>query len=128
MANGRFALDLHVALEIIDIEGGLGGVLDSPDDDGGDLAALNGAQRAPDARSEQIDGQELTDERRPSLRVLSYNVHRWGDGAEHFRLLDRILATRPFLMGDELSLADIPTGTSSTAISSWTSSARSCGM
>lgn len=31
---------------------------------------------------------------------------------EHFRLLDRILATRPFLMGDELSLADIPTGTS----------------
>ena len=48
--------------------------------------------------------------------------------AEHFRLLDRILATRPFLVGDELSLADIPTGTSSTAISSWTSSARSCGM
>jgi glutathione S-transferase len=32
--------------------------------------------------------------------------------AEHFRLLDRILTTRPFMMGDELSLADIPTGTS----------------
>ena len=32
--------------------------------------------------------------------------------AEHFRVLDRILATRPFLIGDELSLADIPIGTS----------------
>jgi len=32
--------------------------------------------------------------------------------ADHFRLFDHILATRPFLIGDELSLADIPTGTS----------------
>jgi len=32
--------------------------------------------------------------------------------AEHFRLLDGILAARPFLIGDELSLADIPAGTS----------------
>jgi glutathione S-transferase len=32
--------------------------------------------------------------------------------AEHFRLLDGILATRPFVMGDQLSLADIPAGTS----------------
>jgi glutathione S-transferase len=32
--------------------------------------------------------------------------------AEHLRVLDRILATRPFLIGDELSLADIPIGTS----------------
>jgi glutathione S-transferase len=31
---------------------------------------------------------------------------------EHFQLLDGILATRPFLMGEELSLADIPIGTS----------------
>ncbi len=31
---------------------------------------------------------------------------------EHFRLLDGILAARPFLMGEELSLADIPIGTS----------------
>ena len=32
--------------------------------------------------------------------------------AAHFRLLDGILATRPFLAGDRLSLADIPAGTS----------------
>jgi glutathione S-transferase len=29
----------------------------------------------------------------------------------HFRLLDDVLATRPFLCGDQLSLADIPAGT-----------------
>jgi glutathione S-transferase len=32
--------------------------------------------------------------------------------AEHFRLLDRVLATRPFLTGDQLSLPEIPIGTS----------------
>src|SRR5262245_57364602 len=32
--------------------------------------------------------------------------------AEHFRLLDEVLATRPFLAGDRFSLADIPAGTS----------------
>ena len=32
--------------------------------------------------------------------------------AEHFRLLERILATRAFPMGDHLILADIPAGTS----------------
>jgi glutathione S-transferase len=32
--------------------------------------------------------------------------------AAHFRLLDGILADRPFLTGDRLSLADIPAGTS----------------
>jgi glutathione S-transferase len=32
--------------------------------------------------------------------------------AVHFRLLDGILASRPFLIGAELSLADIPIGTS----------------
>jgi glutathione S-transferase len=31
--------------------------------------------------------------------------------AEHFRLLDRVLATRPFLTGEGVSLADIPAGT-----------------
>ena len=31
--------------------------------------------------------------------------------AEHFRLLDGMLATQPFLLGDALSLADIPIGT-----------------
>ena len=30
----------------------------------------------------------------------------------HFQLLDRILADRPFLCGDSLTLADIPAGTS----------------
>lgn len=32
--------------------------------------------------------------------------------ADHFRLLDSILETRPFLLGERLSLADIPAGTS----------------
>ena len=32
--------------------------------------------------------------------------------AEHFRLLDGLLAHRPFLCGDSLTLADIPAGTS----------------
>jgi glutathione S-transferase len=32
--------------------------------------------------------------------------------AEHFKLLDGVLATRRFLLGDQLSLADIPVGTS----------------
>jgi glutathione S-transferase len=32
--------------------------------------------------------------------------------AEHFQLLDRVLAARPYLNGDRLSLADIPAGTS----------------
>jgi glutathione S-transferase len=32
--------------------------------------------------------------------------------AEHFRLLDSILQARSFVMGDRLSLADIPIGTS----------------
>ena len=31
--------------------------------------------------------------------------------ADHFRRLDGMLATRPFVVGDELSLADIPIGT-----------------
>lgn len=30
--------------------------------------------------------------------------------ADHFRLLDRLLASRPFLAGDALTLADIPPG------------------
>ena len=32
--------------------------------------------------------------------------------ARHFRLLDRILSDRPFLCGDQLTLADIPAATS----------------
>ena len=32
--------------------------------------------------------------------------------AQHFRLLDAMLAHRPFLCGDALTLADIPAGTS----------------
>lgn len=40
-------------------------------------------------------------------------IHRSLDRcADHFRLLDGILATRLFLMGEMLSLADIPIGTS----------------
>ena len=31
--------------------------------------------------------------------------------AEHFQLLDRVLADRPYLGGDALTLADIPAGT-----------------
>jgi len=32
--------------------------------------------------------------------------------ARHFQLLDRVLADRPFLCGDNLTLADIPAGIS----------------
>ena len=32
--------------------------------------------------------------------------------ADHFRLLDDVLAARPFLAGESFSLADIPAGTS----------------
>lgn len=32
--------------------------------------------------------------------------------ANHFRLLNKMLANHPFILGDELSLADIPIGTS----------------
>ena len=40
-------------------------------------------------------------------------IHRSLDRcAAHFRLLDGILAGQPFLVGDRLSLADIPAGTS----------------
>lgn len=40
-------------------------------------------------------------------------IRRSIDGsAGHFRLLDRVLATQPFLAGERFSLADIPAGTS----------------
>ena len=47
---------------------------------------------------------------------------------DHFRLLDGILATRLFLIDDQLTLADIPVAPRSIAISSSTSSARTCPM
>jgi glutathione S-transferase len=31
--------------------------------------------------------------------------------ASHFQLLDRVLGDRPYLLGDALTLADIPAGT-----------------
>lgn len=40
--------------------------------------------------------------------VIEKNVARC---AEHFRLLDRHLASRAFLCGDEITLADVPAGT-----------------
>jgi glutathione S-transferase len=48
--------------------------------------------------------------------------------ARHFALLDRVLADRSFLCGEDLTLADIPAGTGSTAISSSRSRGRPCPM
>ena len=37
MTDCGFALNADIGLEVLDIKGGLGGVLDTPDDDDGDL-------------------------------------------------------------------------------------------
>ena len=50
-----------------------------------------------------------TPETRRDWPAINRNLRRCAD---HFLLLDKILATRPFIVGDALSLADIPIGTS----------------
>ena len=54
-------------------------------------------------------GYYRTPEPQRDLAAIDRSLARCG---AHFRLLDTILATRPFLGGDTLSLADIPAGTS----------------
>ena len=54
-------------------------------------------------------GYYRTPEARRNWSAINRNLARC---AAYFRLLDGMLATRPFLLGDELSLADIPAGTS----------------
>src|SRR5204863_7774464 len=68
MPDSGLALDLHVALVTVNVEAGLGAILDAPDDDGGDfdgIAALvvdlefvavevSGAQRNPQLSIEGI--------------------------------------------------------------------------
>src|SRR5262249_8030179 len=59
------------------------------------LGVFGGSYRTPDARR---DG--------PAIRNSLARC------ADHFRLLDDVLAARPFLAGESFSLADIPAGTS----------------
>src|SRR5262249_53006066 len=54
-------------------------------------------------------GYHATPESQRDLPAIRKNLARC---AEHFRLLDDVLATRPFLAGARFSLADIPAGTS----------------
>jgi glutathione S-transferase len=50
-----------------------------------------------------------TPEAERDLPAIAHKIERC---AGHFRLLDRLLAQRPFMLGEALSLADIPIGTS----------------
>ena len=54
-------------------------------------------------------GYYRTPEAQRSWPAIRRNLARC---AEYFGLLDEMLATRPFLLGERLSLADIPAGTS----------------
>ena len=49
-----------------------------------------------------------TPEAQRNLDAIQTKIDRC---ANHFRLLDGILADRPFMLGNELTLADIPIGT-----------------
>lgn len=53
-------------------------------------------------------GYYRTPEAQRDVKAIDRSLARC---AEHFGLLDRRLADRPFVMGERLSLADIPTGT-----------------
>lgn len=53
-------------------------------------------------------GWYRTPEAQRDMRAVEARIQRC---AEHMRLLDRMLEGRRFLLGDELSLADIPAGT-----------------
>ena len=50
-----------------------------------------------------------TPEPQRNLAAINSRIERC---AQHFRLLDGLLVDRPFMLGDELTLADIPIGTS----------------
>jgi glutathione S-transferase len=67
------------------------------------------ASLQPDFLNGVFWGFYRTPEARRNLPAIARKVRAC---AAHFQLLDRILADRPFLCGDALSLADIPAGTS----------------
>jgi glutathione S-transferase len=63
----------------------------------------------PDFLSGVFWGFYRTPAEQRNMQAVDEKVRRCG---EHFRLLDGVLADRRFLLGDRLSLADIPAGTS----------------
>jgi len=63
----------------------------------------------PDFLTGVFWGYYRTPEAQRDWPAINHSLARCAD---HFRLLDNILAAHPFLTGDQLSLADIPTGTS----------------
>lgn len=62
----------------------------------------------PDVLTGVFWGFYRTPEPQRDMRAVEEKIRRC---AAHFQLLDRILADRPFLLGDRLTLADIPAGT-----------------
>jgi glutathione S-transferase len=67
------------------------------------------ASLQPDFLNGVFWGFYRTPEAKRDLSAITSKVRAC---AQHFQLLDRILADRPFLCGDDLTLADIPAGTS----------------
>jgi glutathione S-transferase len=67
------------------------------------------ASLQPDFLNGVFWGFYRTPEAKRNLPAIASKVRAC---AQHFQLLDRILADRPFLCGDDLTLADIPAGTS----------------
>jgi glutathione S-transferase len=67
------------------------------------------ASLQPDFLNEVFWGFYRTPEAKRNPSAIASKVRAC---AQHFQLLDRILADRPFLCGDDLTLADIPVGTS----------------
>ncbi|HKU96057.1 MAG TPA: glutathione S-transferase [Vineibacter sp.] len=63
----------------------------------------------PDFLNGVFWGYYRTPEAQRNATAIAKSIARC---AAHFRRLDSVLATRPFLCGDQLSLADIPAGTS----------------
>jgi len=63
----------------------------------------------PDFLNGVFWGYYRTPEAQRNAPAIAQSIARC---AQHFRRLDAVLATRPFLCGAELSLADIPAGTS----------------
>ena len=58
VADGRFALDDDVVLVVVDFEGGVEGVFDLPDDDGGDLDRVAGLVVDLDPLAVEVPGPQ----------------------------------------------------------------------
>ena len=61
----------------------------------------------PDFLNGIFGGYYRTPETKRNMAAVETKIRRC---AEHFQLLDDVLSDRPFLLGDRLSLADIPAG------------------